>query len=88
MEDSYDIEYHLTPTGWVRDTYYFFGEPSGREVPRPPDCVLTMKLSVRQMSFHSPAQRSWFEIWRSPTATKEYIEKFRKIITQRPGTCY
>lgn len=79
MEGSYDADYHLTPAGWVRGTVYFFAKQFGQKVPRPPDSVLTIKLSVRQESPSSPPQRSWYEAWRSSNAPPVYISNLRRL---------
>ena len=77
MWNSYDIEYHLTPDGWVTGTKYVFGKPTNG-VLRPADCVLTLKLSMRQTLEVSTGEKSWTEIWKSPSAKKQYIAKLQK----------
>lgn len=77
MWDSYDIDYHLTPNGWVTGTKSSFGK-ARTMIPRPADCVLTLRLSVRQTYASSRGEESWSEIWKSPSATKDYVSKLQK----------
>jgi len=63
--DHYEIEYHLTPGGWITGTSYYYGKAD--EVVDPPvDRVLTIKKEVTQSSGYSPEDVSWDELWRDP----------------------
>ena len=52
--DSYDDEYHLTPSGWIL------------AYSRPTDALESWTLSVRQPYGWAPATRSWTQKWVNP----------------------
>lgn len=83
MYDSFDIEYHLTPVGWVKGTEWEFNRKD-KEVPSPSDRVLTLLLSVRQSSGWSRESVAWKESWRAPSITDEELEILQKKFP-RPG---
>jgi len=85
MWASHDIDYHLTPNGWIKGTCYFFGNPTSVTV-RPADCVLTLRLSIRQTLGCSAGKETWSEIWKSPSAKKGYVAKLQKTFPRpQPG---
>jgi hypothetical protein len=81
--DSFSIEYHLTPNGWVRGAESEFGKID-IDIPPPADRVLTLVLSVRQSSGWSKEDVDWSEIWRSPSVTEDELETLKKRFP-RPG---
>ena len=48
--DDHRVEYHLTPTGWVKGTSRTFGRINGEERPRPVDAVETWEEHIFQRS--------------------------------------
>lgn len=81
--DSFGIEYHLTPTGWVNGSEWEFSNKV-KDITPPDDRVLTLKLSVRQSSGWSKEDARWSEAWRSPSVTEEELETLKKRFP-RPG---
>ncbi len=75
--DDMETEYHLTPSGWVQGTYYFFGKTQ-KEIAPPADRVLTIVERVYQRSQWSAEERSVTEKWRSPKVTDEEIKELRR----------
>jgi hypothetical protein len=75
--DSFGIEYHLTPTGWVKGSEWEFNKQVS-DVPTPGDRVLTLKLSVRQSSEWSKEDAQWEEICRSVSIIGEELEALKK----------
>ncbi|MGD0124005.1 MAG: hypothetical protein ABSF46_01505 [Terriglobia bacterium] len=86
MWNSNDIDYHLTPNGWIKGTSYFFGNLTSGSV-RPADCVLTLRLSVRQTFGFSGRKETWSEIWKSRSAKTGYVAKLQKNFPRpQPGS--
>jgi hypothetical protein len=48
--DDLETEYHLTPTGWVTGTSYFFGKTK-EEIAPPSDRLVTMVERIYQSRF-------------------------------------
>lgn len=48
--DRWSREYHLTPHGWLRGTYTFFGKVQGAPVARPEDAGETWTEECEQAS--------------------------------------
>ena len=76
--DKYDIDYHLTPRGWIKGTSEFFGVTDGSPEIPPDDRVLTEHLSVRQSSGYSDAHDSWRETWRSGSISDDELRALKK----------
>ena len=75
--DHWTQEYHLTPSGWVKGTYKFFGK--GDEVPRPTDAVETWEEDCRQSSRWSKEDYSETMLWHDPAVP----EADRKALRQQ-----
>lgn len=82
--DRYEREYHLTPTGWVLGTFYFYSHAEESIAP-PSDRVLTIIKEVKQSSGYSPEGISWREEWRSPDATDTRIKQLQGKFGERPS---
>jgi hypothetical protein len=63
--DDFEVEYHLTPTGWIRGCEWFLGEMQA-ETPAPPDRLLTMKKRLYQQSPTAEKDVRWTTTWRDP----------------------
>lgn len=75
--DDLEHEYHLTPNGWVNGTTYFFGN-TDKELPPPPDRVLTMVEKTYQSSRWSKEEISSRETWRAADVSAEQIAELMK----------
>jgi hypothetical protein len=75
--DSWDVECHLTRTGWVEGSEWEFGKQV-TDVPPPGDRVLTLMVSTRQSSGWSKENVRAKETWRAPSATEEELQVLRK----------
>src|SRR5256885_1236776 len=67
--DRYEIEFHLTPTGWVTGTEFCQGTPE-RVVTVPADRVETWLLKAEQSSGWSREDREWQLTWVHPTLSE------------------
>ncbi len=81
--DRYEREYHLTPSGWMLGTFYFYGHTE-KLIPPPSDRLLTIVKEVEQSSGYSPEDISWRQEWRSPDATDAQIAQLQKKFGDRP----
>jgi hypothetical protein len=73
MWDSDDIDYHLTPRGWVEG------------YKRPPDALASWHLSLRQPSGWAPPDRFWDRTWERPGADAAVLAALYRRFP-RPGT--
>jgi len=64
--DRYEVEYHLTPSGWVAGTVTDFGNQE-KVIEPPPDRVETWLYEMEQSSGWSAESRHWRIIWTHPT---------------------
>lgn len=79
--DNYRSEYHLTSTGWVGGSDWFYNQLQGQDVPRPPDTVETWERHETQSSAYSRPDVSWSCIWRKPGID---AAELKKLHTQFP----
>lgn len=79
--DHYQEENHLTPGGWIRGTFFFYGHAT-KIVPPPADRVLTLIKDVFQASGFSAEEISWKEAWRS--TDDKAVAKLTKKFGGRP----
>ena len=75
--DKYDVEYHLTPQGWVSGTEWFFGKVQ-KEVPPPEDRVETWIRHEEQSSGWSRPDIEWKRAWISDAVSGQEIEKLHQ----------
>jgi hypothetical protein len=80
--DKYEREYHLTPTGWVKGSFAFYGT-ADNPAARPKEAVLTIVKEVEQSSPFSAESISWREQWQSPKAARQ-IGRLRKKFGKFP----
>lgn len=67
--DRYEVEYHLTPAGWVAGTTSDMGREE--KVDPPSDRVETWLYRMKQSSGWSPEDRDWRLIWTHPTMSSD-----------------
>jgi hypothetical protein len=71
--DDYEVEYHLTPTGWKRGTSYYYGKTQ-QEIEPPSDRVLTVVKEVTQSSGWSREEVSWGTKWKSNETPSDAVD--------------
>lgn len=70
--DHLEIDYHLTPKGWIPGNSRLFGKLHGNgELLPPPDRVLTVRERTYQRSQYSSESISFNECWRAIDASKK-----------------
>ena len=80
--DRYEQEYHLTPAGWQKGTFFFYGKAQ-TVIPVPFDRMLTIVKEVEQASGWSPEEISWREDWRSANAAA--VDRLLKKFGDHPA---
>ncbi|MEX2381224.1 MAG: hypothetical protein WD490_02480 [Opitutales bacterium] len=75
--DRTSVEYHLTPSGWIRGTYAIIGK-SDNEVPPPDDRIETWKRQMTQRSGWSKEVVNWSRTWRKPDVPEAEVAALRK----------
>jgi hypothetical protein len=63
--DHWTQQYHLTPSGWQKGTYRFFGKIRGDEIPRPVEAVETWEQGCKQASGWSREEYKQCFVWSS-----------------------
>jgi hypothetical protein len=76
--DNWTREHHLTPAGWTRGTYKFYGKVQGDELPRPSDAIETWEDHCTQASQWSREDHDYREIWHNPQASKQERDAMHK----------
>ena len=73
---DYTVLYHLTPTGWVAGSTWFYDKLQS-DVPAPPGRIETWRVHETQASEWSPSHYEWWCVWESPDHTPEDRERLR-----------
>src|SRR5262249_54588113 len=81
--DDYEVEYHLTPTGWKRGTSYSYGKAQ-QEFEIPTDRVLTVVREETQSSRWSRAEVSWRSAWTSPETSSDVLKALTAKFGEHP----
>ena len=76
MEDDFGLEYHLTPTGWVKGTERH-RKNMGARVTRPESAVETWKWDVYQRSMWSEEQNSVEMLWHDESVSQHERDALR-----------
>jgi len=76
--DSTDDEIHLTPSGWVTGTHFFYGE-ADKIIPRPSNAIETWVREMRQSYSMAPEHISWKRTW----VSLDYSESERTAIEKK-----
>ena len=66
MQGAKTIEFHLTPQGWVSDKA------------RADEVVETWSVATTQLSFCTPAERQWINVWRSERHPRAERDRLRE----------
>lgn len=74
--DDFEVEYHLTPNGWVRGCEWFFGRLQA-ESPTPVDRLLTLRKRLYQRAPDSVKDTTWTTVWQNPAVSDAEIESLR-----------
>jgi hypothetical protein len=78
-QDHTTTEYHLTPNGWIKGSFFVYGEKT-EDVSPPANRVETCIEEVEDISGWAPPIVSWKTIWESeevsPEARNELKQKF------------
>lgn len=74
--EGIEIEYHLTPRGWVGGAVRGGWDAQHRAGAPPPDRVITVTHTIRQVSPYGPEKRAVTVTWRG-NATEEEITALR-----------
>ena len=86
--DSWDVECHLTPTGWVEGSELEF-DRQVKDFPPPEDRLLTLKVSSRQSSGWSRTDVPILPAMRraviSDAKTDESLPRFQSAIVAPSG---
>ncbi len=82
--DDYEVEYHLTPSGWKAGTSYFYGKPQQESQP-PADRVLTAVRQVTQASGWSREEVSWRTAWTAPDTPPEKLKELFSKYGEHPS---
>jgi hypothetical protein len=80
--DKYDLECHLTPYGWVKGTYTYYGKTTEKILPPEGRILTLLKKSVTACGI-DPEEVDWEELWREPTATRQ-ISRLRNKFGKYP----
>jgi hypothetical protein len=76
--DDWSQEHHLTPSGWVKGTYKYYGK--GTAIPRPADAVETWEEHCTQSSAFSREHYTHAKLWSDPniseTERRALVDKF------------
>jgi hypothetical protein len=84
-DDRMEVEYHLTPAGWVTGTITDFGHVENI-TEAPPDRVETWLYEMEQSSGWSGESRSWRTIWIHATMAAPQRKALRESFpTPRTG---
>ena len=81
---NYTVEYHLTRTGWVAGSTWFYGNLQS-DVPAPPDRIETWRMRETQASEGSRLQCEWWHIWESPAHRPEDRQRLRDSLPPPPS---
>ena len=73
---DYTALYHLTPSGWVAGSTWFYDKLQS-DAPAPPDRIETWKIHEAQASESSRSRDEWWRVWESPDHTREDRERLR-----------
>jgi hypothetical protein len=73
--NDYEVEYHLTPSGWKRGTSYYYGHAQGTVEP-PPDRVHAVIRHEKQASGWSREEVSWGAKWTSSGTSEDVLNSF------------
>jgi hypothetical protein len=82
--DDYEVEYHLTPSGWMVGTSYFYGKAQ-QEVQPPSDRALTVIRQVAQASGWSREEVSWSTKWESPDTPPDVLKSLIAKYGEHPS---
>ncbi len=85
--EQVQVEWHLTPRGWVRGNWSI-NKPLELKVPPPADRIETwVKIETTQGFQYTHAQKGWSLAWISPQYSDAERRRFRAIVrTPAPET--
>lgn len=72
----YDVEFHLTPNGWVRGTEWFVGIIQA-EITPPPNRILTIVKRVTTSAATGRDEISWRNTWRNTAIPEAEVAAVR-----------
>jgi hypothetical protein len=77
LQDHTETEYHLTPHGWLKGSFWVYGAKT-EDVPAPSVRVETWVEEIDDPLGGAPAAVSWRRVWESDSATQEAKAELRQ----------